>query len=100
MAAMVINTRGLVDGYTPPSASDTPPPPKRRHYAADGTLDRLIADPASDIHDVVTEVERLCDREAHASQYYRDHPELLGNWHPWLEFVKTGEAAYLGWTCP
>lgn len=69
-----------------------------RYYATDDTLDRLVADPNADIADVVREVERLCRREEGASQYYREHPDLLGNWHPWLEFVKTGEAAYLGWS--
>jgi hypothetical protein len=68
-----------------------------RYYAGATDLDRLVADPAADIRDVVQEVERLCNREAHAAQYYRDHPELLGHWHPWLEFVKTGNAAHLGW---
>lgn len=74
-----------------------PDPLNRRYYANDGTLDRLIADPEADIHDVVREVERLCRREEGASQYYREHPELLRGWHPWLDFVKTGQAAYLGW---
>lgn len=68
-----------------------------RHYVGRGDLDRLIADPAVDIHDVVREVERVCDREAGASAYYRDNPDLLYPNHPWMRFVATGEAAYLGW---
>lgn len=101
--AMVIRTNGLPDGYQlPPPASLDPPSPYQswRYYGGSGDLDRLIADPSVDIHDVVREVERLCRGEAHASTYYREHPELLGNWHPWLEFVKTGHAAYLGWEAP
>lgn len=96
---MVIISNGLPDGYEPPSTSLNVAKPAwpRRFYAGDGTLNRLIADPMGDIHEVVREVERLCRREAYAAQYYRDHPELLGHWHPWLAFVSTGEAAYLGW---
>jgi len=97
MSAVVIRTRGLPDGYEPPSASLDPSKPQRRFYANDGTLDRLIDDPMGDIHDVVREVERLCDREAGASEYYRKHPELLYPSHPWMGFVASGQAAYLGW---
>jgi hypothetical protein len=67
-----------------------------RHYATDGTLDRLIADPAVDICDVVREAERLVRREAGAAQYYREHPELLFDGHPWLDFVASGEMV-VGW---
>lgn len=95
-ASVVLNARDEVVP-TPRLGGDPRQPWPRRFYAGDGTLNRLIADPMGDIHEVVREVERLCRREAHAAQYYRDHPELLGHWHPWLEFVATGEAAYLGW---
>jgi hypothetical protein len=102
--AMVIISSGLPDGFEPPSTSVSldPPAPYRswRYYGGSATLDRLIDDPAVDIHDVIREVERLCRGEAHAAAYYRQHPELLGSWHPWLEFVKTGHAAYLGWEKP
>lgn len=81
----------------PPSVSDTPPPKPRRFYASDGDLDRMIDDITVDIRDVVAEVERLCRREAGASEYYRANPHLQYPGHPWLEFVKTGQAAYLGW---
>lgn len=68
-----------------------------QYYGGRADLDQLIADPAADITEVVKLVERMCDREAAASTYYREHPELLEGWHPWLEFVRSGSAAYLGW---
>lgn len=68
-----------------------------RYYAGRGSLDTLIADFSVDISDVVREVEWLCNREAQAATYYREHPELQYRGHPWLAFVDTGEAAYLGW---
>lgn len=68
-----------------------------RYYAGGSHLDQLVADPTADIHEVVREVERLCDRELHASKYYREHPELLRGWHPWMKFVDSGDAAHLGW---
>lgn len=42
-------------------------------------------------------VERLCRSEAGASESYRKQPDLLYDGHPWMQFVATGEAAYLGW---
>lgn len=73
--------------------------PIRTVYYAGGTstLERLITDTSVDISEVVSEVERLCRREEGASKYYRDHPELLYPSHPWMRFVASGEAAYLGW---
>jgi hypothetical protein len=68
-----------------------------RYYAGAWDLDRLIADPSVDISLVVCEVERLCRREAGASKYYEDNPTLLFPDHPWIAFVASGEAAYLGW---
>lgn len=68
-----------------------------QYYEGRGRLDRLIADPAVSIHDVVREVERLCDRDQHAAKYYRDNPDLNYVGHPWMQFVAAGHAAYLGW---
>ena len=69
------------------------------YYNGRSRLDDLIADPTVDIRDVVREVERLCDREAQASNYYRDNPDLQYPAHPWIRFVASGQAAHLGW-CP
>lgn len=100
--ASVVISNGLAPGYEPPSASLDPPTPTwpRRFYADDATLNRLINDPTGDIHEVVREVERLCSREAGASESYRKQPDLLYPSHPWMQFVATGEAAYLGWEKP
>lgn len=72
-------------------------PANSRYYAGSWTLDRLIADLSVDIHEVVEEVERLCRREEGASKSYREHPELLYPSHPWMRFVASGGASYLGW---
>jgi hypothetical protein len=68
-----------------------------RYYAGGSRLRELVTDPSADINEVVREAERLCNREFHAAEYYRKHPELLYPAHPWMKFVATGEAAYLGW---
>jgi hypothetical protein len=68
-----------------------------QYYAGGSGLAELIADPSVDIHEVVREVERLCDREAHASKYYRENPHLQYAGHPWMKFVASGAATHLGW---
>lgn len=82
---------------TPVRVPAAEPESGTRYYAGGGDLDRLIADPAASIHDVIREVENLCDREFHASKYYRDNPHLQYAGHPWMKFVASGNAAYLGW---
>ncbi|VXC44456.1 hypothetical protein [Nocardioides sp. AX2bis] len=67
------------------------------YYAGPQRLEELIADVFSPIEDVVTEVERLCRREAGAAEYYRTNAHLQYPNHPWLQFVATGEAEHLGW---
>lgn len=64
---------------------------------SDDKLTALINDVTVPIEDVIREVERLCTREAHAAQYYRDNPHLVFRGHPWLRFVASGGAEYLGW---
>lgn len=67
------------------------------YYVGRGALDRLIADPGADVSEIIKQVEWLCDREAHASEYYRENPHLQYKGHPWMQFVASGGAIHLGW---
>lgn len=48
-------------------------PHEDRAKADASRLDRLIADPAADIREVVDEVERLCEHETRAAEYYKEN---------------------------
>lgn len=81
----------------PPSHPPVPPAPLH-HYYGGHEITKAVEDVFAPIATVITAVEKQCEKEWRASQsYMRDRHRLLYPSHPWMTYVRTGSAEWLGW---
>jgi len=68
------------------------------HYYGGHEITKAVEDVWSPIETVIAAAEHQIRREVAASKSYRNDPSLVYAGHPWMEFVRSGGAEYLGWS--
>lgn len=67
-------------------------------YYGGHEITKAVEDIWSPIETVIEAVEHQMMREARASKSYREDATLIYEGHPWMAFVRSGGAEYLGWS--